>query len=114
MTRSRPRREPVPTARPEEAVTGAGRGVESSGGSDGNNIALWYKWLAGRQLSDLEEDEEDGPIFTKASRAGEARQERRHAAGDEWLKETKEGAPRSGAARQSAGLRLDAIVPDYG
>ena len=37
--------------------------------SDGNNIALWYKWLAGRQLSDLEEDEEDGPIFTKAKAA---------------------------------------------
>ena len=59
--------------------------------SDGNNIALWYKWLAGRQLSDLEEDEEDGPIFTKAKAAlaklvknvGTPRVAK-------WLKETKE------------------------
>ena len=58
---------------------------------DGNNIALWYKWLAGRQLSDLEEDEEDGPIFTKAKAAlaklvknvGTPRVAK-------WLKETKE------------------------
>ena len=59
--------------------------------SDDNNIALWYRWLAGRQLSDLEEDEEDGPIFTKAKAAlaklvknvGTPRVAK-------WLKETKE------------------------
>ena len=43
--------------------------LEDSEDSDSNNIALWYKWLAGRQLSDLEEDEEDGPIFAKAKAA---------------------------------------------
>ena len=81
--------------------------------SDDNNIALWYKWLAGRQLSDLEEDEEDGPIFTKAKAAlaqlvknvGTPRVAK-------WLKETKAERAEENDRRRAENRRRMAMGED--
>ena len=87
--------------------------LEDSEDSDGNNIALWYKWLAGRQLSDLEEDEEDGPIFTKAKAAlaqlvknvGTPRVAK-------WLKETKAERAEENDRRRAENRRRMAMGED--
>ena len=83
--------------------------------SDGNNIALWYKWLAGRQLSDLEEDEEDGPIFTEAKAAlarlvkNVTKPASRVA---KWLKETKEERAQENEKRRAENRRRMAMGED--
>ena len=87
--------------------------LEDSEDSDGTNIALWYKWLAGRQLSDLEEDEEDGPIFTKTKAAlaqlvknvGTPRVAK-------WLKETKAERAEENDRRRAENRRRMAMGED--
>ena len=81
--------------------------------SDDNKIALWYKWLAGSQLSDLVEDEEEGPIYTKAKKAlaklvknaGTPRVAK-------WLKETKEERATENDRRRAKNLSRKACGED--
>ncbi len=70
-----------------------------------DNVALWYKYLAGKQLSALVEDEE-GPIYAQARK--ELARLVKNACTPrvaKWLKETKEQRAKENSKRRDENLR---------